>query len=103
MDKRLGIRLSTWMVGAITWPLEDTVKEADFQIPAPSAGPSFVPANLHSAVGTWLPRVLPPVVTRTLALLNQGFWWVSMEIPGRCPSGFFSECESLSITFFYSV
>ncbi len=94
-----GILPSACVVGAITWPVEDKVKQANSQIPAPSACPNnclFVPANLRSEVLQWAhssPLACHPGVTRTLALLKQRFWWASM---GKDTREFVAACQVCS-------
>ena len=73
------------VIGAITWDIEDKVKQGQADHPVPSACPVnrlFVPANLRSQVLQWghsSRLACHPGVKRTLALLRQRFWWGSME------------------------
>ena len=73
------------VIGAITWDIEDKVKQGQADHPAPSACPVdrlFVSANLRSQVLQWghsSRLACHPGVRRTLALLRQLFWWGSME------------------------
>ena len=80
-----GILPSEVVIGAVTWDIEDKVRQGQDDHPAPSACPVdrlFVSANLRSQVLQWghsSRLACHPGVKRTLALVRQRFWWGSME------------------------
>ena len=80
-----GILPVTCLICAISWEIEDKVKQSHTECPCPSACPYnrlYVPATLRSQVFQWghsSRLACHPGVRCTLALLRQRFWWPSME------------------------
>ena len=80
---------SSCVVGAARWKIEQVVQEALRDHPAPEGCPQgrlFVPPPVRSPVLQWghSSRVAcHPGVHRTLALLQQRFWWPSMSADTR--------------------
>ena len=72
-------------VAALTWAIEDRVREANRDCPGPSSCPSdhlFVPEPLRSEVIQWghnTGLACHPGTSRTYHLLAQRFWWPSMR------------------------
>ena len=84
------------LVAALTWPVEERVLAALRDQPGPSCCPPtllFVPAGLRSDVIQWLHSSLlacHPGVQRTKALVQQRFWWPTLqddvrEFVAACP------------------
>ena len=73
------------VVGVVTWPIENEVKQANGGAPSPSDCPDnrlFVPAELWQQVIHWAhTSLLPchPGVKRTMFVISQRFWWPTME------------------------
>lgn len=73
------------VVGAVTWPIETKVKQANGETPPPRGCPDnrlFVPINLRPQVIHWAHSSLltcHPGVRRTMFAITQRFWWPSME------------------------
>ncbi|XP_060754879.1 serine hydrolase-like protein isoform X1 [Neoarius graeffei] len=76
---------SPCVVAALTWDIEEQVREAIRNQPSPSACPSnrlYVPAGLRSQVIQWghdSCLACHPGVTHALHLLSQRFWWPLMR------------------------
>ena len=76
---------SPCVVGALTWDIEEQVREALLDQPGPSACPDgllFVPDHLRSQVIQWghgSHLACHPGSARTSGLINQRFWWPSLE------------------------
>ena len=94
-----GILPAACVIGAVTWEVEDRVKRSNAEHPAPSACPNnrlFVPDNLRSQFLQWghsSRLACHPGVRRTLALLQQRFWWATME---RDTKEFVAACQICS-------
>uniref|UniRef100_A0A671TP74 Gypsy retrotransposon integrase-like protein 1 n=1 Tax=Sparus aurata TaxID=8175 RepID=A0A671TP74_SPAAU len=75
----------TCVVGAVTWPIETEVKQANGGAPSPSGCPDnrlFVPPELRPQVIHWAHTSLlscHPGVRRTMFVISRRFWWPSME------------------------
>ncbi|XP_071235028.1 uncharacterized protein [Salvelinus alpinus] len=73
-----------FVVGAVTWRIEEDVMAALRTQPGPSNGPPgrlFVPESVRSAVLQWSHAskiTCHPGVARTMALLRRRFWWPAM-------------------------
>ena len=88
---------SPCVVAALTWDIEEQVREATQNQPGPSTCPPnhlFVPAGLRSQVLQWghdSHLACHPGIKRTLHLLSQWFWWPGMrrdirEFVRACPT-----------------
>ena len=84
-EEQIPILPSPCVVAALTWDIEEQVREAIQDHPSPSACPPnrlFVPADLISQVIQWghdSRLACHPGITRTHHLLSQRFWWPSMR------------------------
>ena len=73
------------VVGAVTWPIETKVKQANGVAPPPRGCPDnqlFVPNELRPQVIHWAHTSLlscHPGVKRTMFVISRQFWWPSME------------------------
>ncbi|KAF7640754.1 hypothetical protein LDENG_00016960, partial [Lucifuga dentata] len=73
------------VIGVVTWEIEEEVRASHHQTPPPSTCPVnrlFVPENLRSRVLHWVHASrfsCHPGERRTLAALEQRFWWPSMK------------------------
>ena len=80
---------ATRVVGAVTWEIENSVRNAQRDQPDPGNGPDnrlFVPDSVRSQVLLWAHAsrfACHPGVNRTLSLLRRHFWWPSMEADSR--------------------
>lgn len=80
---------SSCVVGAAIWEVEKVVQEAQVDIPTPAECPTgllFVPPSARSTVLQWghnSKLACHPGIHRTLALLQQHFWWPSMTADTR--------------------
>uniref|UniRef100_A0A3P8R7J1 Gypsy retrotransposon integrase-like protein 1 n=1 Tax=Astatotilapia calliptera TaxID=8154 RepID=A0A3P8R7J1_ASTCA len=72
------------VVGALTWEIEETIRQALPGDPDPGTGPPgrrFVPAAARGAVIHWIHTArfaCHPGVSRTARLLSRHFWWKSL-------------------------
>ncbi|XP_061136628.1 uncharacterized protein LOC133155378 [Syngnathus typhle] len=77
------------VVGAVTWPIEEQVKQANGDAPPPDGCPTnrlFVPPPLRPQVIHWghtSRLACHPGVQRTLYVVQQRFWWSSMAADVR--------------------
>ena len=77
------------VVGAVAWPIENEVKQANSGVPAPSGCPNkrlFVPGELRPQVIHWAHTSLlscHPGVKTTMFVISQRFWWPAMETEVR--------------------
>ena len=75
----------TCVVGALTWQIENEVKQANGDVRSPSGCPEnrlFVPVELRPQVIHWAHTSLlscHPGVRRTMFAISRRFWWPSME------------------------
>lgn len=75
----------TCVVGAVTWQIENEVKQANGETPPPSGCPAtrlFVPVELRPQVIHWAHTSLlscHPGVRRTMFVISRRFWWPAME------------------------
>ena len=75
----------TCVVGAVTWQIENEIKQANGEAPPPSGCPEnllFVPVELRPQVIHWAHTSLlscHPGVRRTMFAISRRFWWPSME------------------------
>lgn len=75
----------TCVVGAVTWQIENDVKQVNGESPPPSGCPEnrlFVPVELRPQVIHWAHTSLLPCHPggwRTMFAISQRFWWQSME------------------------
>ena len=72
------------VVGVVTWPIENEVKQANGGAPSPQLSQqlSFVPAALQPQVIHWAYTSLlscHPGVKRTMFVISQRSWWPTME------------------------
>ena len=73
------------VVGAVTWPIENEVKQANGGAPSPRGCPDnrlFVPSELRPQVIHWAHTSLlscHPGVKRTIYVISRRFWWPAME------------------------
>ena len=73
------------MVGAVTWGIEEKVRQANLNSHIPDGCPQnrlFVPDSLRSQVIHWAHTSLlscHPGVRRTCFVIKQRFWWPAME------------------------
>uniref|UniRef100_A0A8C5CEZ5 Gypsy retrotransposon integrase-like protein 1 n=1 Tax=Gadus morhua TaxID=8049 RepID=A0A8C5CEZ5_GADMO len=73
------------LVAAVTWEIEEKVRAASLNLPAPSSCPPdrlFVPASLRSEVLQWghaSRLACHPGIQRTQDFLRRRFWWPSLE------------------------
>ena len=83
------------LVAAVTWEIEEKVRAASLNLPAPSSCPPdrlFVPASLRSDVLQWghaSRLTCHPGIQRTQDFLRRRFWWASLEEDVR---GFVNAC-----------
>ena len=87
---------SSCFVGAVTWEIENRVKDANERIQVPDGVPPnrlFVPPDLRSQVIHWAHSSLltcHPGIQRTIFVIRQRFWWPSIrrevtEYVSACP------------------
>lgn len=75
----------TWVIGTVSWQIENEVKQANSEASSPSGCPENrldVPANLRIKVIHWAYSSLltcHPGVRRTMFAISWRFWWPSME------------------------
>ena len=75
----------TCVVGAVTWQIENEVKQANGEAPPPCGCPEnrlFVPVDLRPQVIHWAHTSLlscHPGVRRTMFAISRRFWWPVME------------------------
>ena len=73
------------VVGAVTWPIENEVKQANGGAPSPPGCPNnrlFVPVELRPQVIHWAHTLLlscHPGIKRTMFMISRRFWWPAME------------------------
>ena len=73
------------VVGAVSWPIESVVKQANGETPAPWGCPRnrlFVPVSVRSQVIHWAHTSMltcHPGVKRTTFMIKQRFWWQAMR------------------------
>ena len=95
-DRGEAILPSSCVIRAITWEIEKKVKDAQLSSPAPSACPDdllYVPSRLRSQVIQWghsSHLSCHPGAARSLAVLQQRFWWPEIakdvrEFVSACP------------------
>lgn len=69
----------------VTWEIEDLVKQAQQTEPDPGTGPDnrvYVPTSIRARLITWMHSSKfsgHPGISRTVALINRRFWWLSIQ------------------------